>query len=215
MDLIIEYSPRIVEGAWVTLQLAFCGLFLGLALGLVTALAESVHWWLVRYPVTLSVTVIRGLPELLIVFFIYFGIGRYLAMSHFSAGVLALGIIFAAYASQTLRGAFATIPKGQAEAAQALGLSQWQTFSRITLPQIWQHALPGLGNLWFILLKDTALVSLIGLTDLMTYTELAARATREPFTFYLIAALIYLLFTTLSMVMLNYWIKRSRRYLAR
>lgn len=124
-------------------------------------------------------------------------------------GIIALSILYAVYASQTLRGAFKAIPNGQKHAAQVLGLSKFRTFTRIIMPQMWRHALPGLGNQWLVLLKDTALVSLITVNDIMMQTRSIIGYTREPFTWYLIAAIIYLVISLFSQRVLKYFETRS------
>lgn len=124
-------------------------------------------------------------------------------------GIIALSILYAVYASQTLRGAFKAIPNGQKQAAQVLGLSKFRTFTRIIMPQMWHHALPGLGNQWLVLLKDTALVSLITVNDIMMQTRSIIGYTREPFTWYLIAAIIYLVISLFSQRVLKYFETRS------
>lgn len=124
-------------------------------------------------------------------------------------GIIALSILYAVYASQTLRGAFKAIPNGQKQAAQVLGLSKFRTFTRIIMPQMWRHALPGLGNQWLVLLKDTALVSLITVNDIMMQTRSIIGYTREPFTWYLIAAIIYLVISLFSQRVLKYFETRS------
>ena len=118
--------------------------------------------------------------------------------------MVALGLIFAAYGCQVLRGAILAVPTGQMEAAKALGLSKLHMIRKVVLPQAWFHALPGLGNLWLVLLKDTALVSLIGVTDLMNVTATASASTQQPLMFYLLAAAIYLVVTMLSERYLNH-----------
>ena len=128
---------------------------------------------------------------------------------------LALGLCFGAYATEVFRGALLAIPKGQREAGLALGLSAPRIFWRITLPQLWRTALPGLGNLYMILLKDTALVSLISLEELMRKAGVASNATKEPFTFYMSAAVIYLGLTALVMLALHLLEKRAGRGFAR
>jgi arginine transport system permease protein len=158
------------------------------------------------------VTVLRGLPEILVVFFIFFG-GTHLLfiltdefydISPFWSGVLALSLIFAAYASQTLRAAIQSVPKGQLQAARALGMGPVHSFIRVTLPQAWRLALPGLGNQWMVLLKDTALVSLIGVTDLMKQADLLSGSSYKPFTFLIAAAAIYLIITLISQWLLTH-----------
>ncbi|QLH42177.1 MAG: ABC transporter permease subunit [Coxiellaceae bacterium] len=201
--LVFAYLPQLFQGLWLTLALALCALACGLLLGMIGALGEATSRRGWRYSVITIQTVIRGVPELVVVMFVYFAGTALLnalnitsnGISPFIAGVIALSLLFGAYASQTLRGAFAAIPRGQQEAAKALALNRWQTFYRILLPQAWRHALPGLGNLWLVLLKDSALVSLIGLAELMTKAKVAAITTGQPFVFYCIAAVIYLLLT--------------------
>jgi polar amino acid transport system permease protein len=115
----------------------------------------------------------------------------FVELSPFVAGVVALGLVFGAFAGEVLRGAFQALDKGQIEAGLAVGMKQWEVFRRIKLPQVWRFALPGLGNLWVNLVKDTALVSIISLNDLMRMTQVAVGFTKLPFTFYLMACLIY------------------------
>ena len=159
-------------------------------------------------PTAILIALLRGLPEILVVLLVYFGstelvemlTGEYIEFGAFGCGVFALSLIFAAYASQTLRGAIQAIPKGQWESGAALGLSKSYTFIHIIMPQVWRHALPGLSNQWLVLLKDTALVSLIGVDDLMRQADLINTNTHQPFTWYGIAALIYLAVTLISQV---------------
>ncbi len=215
------FLPQILAGTWITIQIACCSLLLGLLLGLIGAAGESSRLRLIRYFFITLTSIIRGLPELLILFFIYFGgtilltnlLGRYVNVNAFIAGVVALGIVFGAYASQTFRGAFLAVPSGQIEAAKALGLNRWQIFNCIRLPQAWRHALPGLGNLWLVILKDTSLVSLIGLADLMNRAQIASSTTHKPFTFYLLAALIYLVLTSVSQKIMTYFTHKAQRHM--
>ena len=128
------------------------------------------------------------------------------------SGITALSLLYAAYASQTLRGALKAVPDGQREAGQALGLSRATIFLRFVMPQMWRHALPGLGNQWLVLLKDTALVYLIGINELMLQTQSIARRTEEPFTWYSIEALIYLAITLVSQYILKRIELRTTRF---
>ena len=123
-----------------------------------------------------------------------------------------LALLYAAYASQTLRGALKAVPMGQWESGQALGLSKSAIFFRLVMPQMWRHALPGLGNQWLVLLKDTALVSLISVNDLMLQTKSIATRTQEPFTWYIVAAAIYLVITLLSQYILKRIDLRATRF---
>lgn len=216
------FLPQLLTGTWVTIQVALCSLILGLVFGLLGAGAESSKWRWLRYMAVSIISVIRGLPELLVLFFIYFGgtlllthvFHHYVDVSSFAAGVFALALIFGSYASQVFRGAFLAIPFGQIEAAQALGLSRWLIFHRIQLPQAWRHALPGLSNLWLVLLKDTALVSLIGLADLMNKSQVAASTTHKPFIFFMTAALLYLILTSVSQMIMNKFSAKASEHIS-
>ncbi|BCN26257.1 arginine ABC transporter permease ArtQ [Vibrio alfacsensis] len=200
------YSLSLVQASWMTVQLAFTSLLVGLILAVVFASGEMSRRVIVKWPMTAFVTIVRGLPEILVVLFIYFGstqvlfliTGDFIEVSPFLSGVVALSLIFASYASQTLRGALKAVGRGQREAASALGINQSHAFIRIVLPQAVRHALPGLTNQWLVLLKDTALVSLIGVTDLLKQAQLTSAATHEAFTWYATAAAIYLMITIVT-----------------
>ncbi len=199
-----DYFSLMLTAALMTLGLAVCSLVLGLFLGMLFAMLEANRF--VGKPTTVLVALLRGLPEILVVLLVYFGsselvellTGEYVEFGAFGCGVFALSLIFAAYASQTLRGAIQAIAKGQWESGTALGLSKGYTFLRIIMPQVWRHALPGLSNQWLVLLKDTALISLIGVDDLMRQAQLINTNTHQPFTWYGISAFIYLLVTLVS-----------------
>ncbi len=211
---------QILLGTLVTLKLAVCAAIFGMIVGLFGASLESIRNPLLRYSAASLIFIIRGLPELLVLFFIYFGatailsnlFNHYIDISAFVAGVLALGLIFGSYASQVFRGAFLAVDKGQIEAGKALGFKRMQIFTHIQLPQAWRHAIPGLGNLWLVLLKDTAIVTLIGLSDMMNQAKIAASTTHQPFTFYLLAAAIYLIITSISQKIINIFTVRANRY---
>ena len=201
-----DFLSLMFTAALMTLGLAVCSLILGLFLSLIFAVFEANRF--VGKPTAVFIALLRGLPEILVVLLVYFGstelvemlTGEYIEFGAFGCGVFALSLIFAAYASQTLRGAIQAIPKGQWESGAALGLSKSYTFIHIIMPQVWRHALPGLSNQWLVLLKDTALVSLIGVDDLMRQADLINTNTHQPFTWYGIAALIYLAVTLISQV---------------
>ncbi|WP_421210754.1 arginine ABC transporter permease ArtQ [Aeromonas enteropelogenes] len=210
----------LLDAAWMTLGLALASLVGGMVLALAFSTAElSKRRWLV-WPVATLTTLIRGLPELLVVLFIYFGstqvlfliTGEYVEFSPFACGVLALSLLFASYATQTLRAALNAVPAGQRLAALALGLGKGHIFFRIVLPQAWRHALPGLGNQWLVLLKDTALVSLIGVNEMMRQAQMASASTYQPFTWYAAAALIYLAISLVSEYGLGLAARYTRRY---
>ena len=204
--MFFDFLSLMFTAALMTLGLAVCSLVAGLLLSMLFAVLEANR--VVGKPMAVLVALLRGLPEILVVLLVYFGssevvemiTGEYIEFGAFGCGMFALSLIFAAYASQTLRGAIQAIPKGQWESGAALGLSKGYTFLHIIMPQVWRHALPGLSNQWLVLLKDTALISLIGVDDLMRQAQLVNTNTHQPFTWYGIAALIYLAVTMVSQV---------------
>jgi putative lysine/arginine/ornithine/histidine/octopine transport system permease protein len=214
-----EYLPLLLQGLRMTLLLAVSTLVVGLVLGMLLALAKlSPRPWLSR-PVYAVTNFLRGIPEYLILLVIFFGGTQVLApwgieVGPFTAGLVALSLVFGSYASETFRAAFQSVPKGQIEAGRAYGFSGWQCFWLIELPQIWKVAIPGLGNLWQGAVKDTALVSIVGLDDLMRKSNQAAQATREPFTFYFAASLMFLAITLVSMAIIAWLERRARRGVA-
>jgi His/Glu/Gln/Arg/opine family amino acid ABC transporter permease subunit len=225
MSLLLGWENEIAKGVAMTLFVAFISLFFGLLLGMGVALAKmSRNRWLTFFGDGYT-TVVRGTPELLIVFFVYFG-GGALASSLFSrltgedqfielpalfAGVVALSVIFSGYAAESIRGAMQSLPKGPIEAAYAFGMSVWRCFISIKLPMIWRYALPALGNNWLSLIKSTSLISLIGLEELMRKSHIATSEKGEPFRFFITAAAIYLFLTLINVVILEYMERRSRR----
>ena len=151
------------------------------------------------------------MPEMLVVLVVFFGASsvlqkvtgwfgydEYIEVNAFLAGSVALGLVFGAFASEVLRGGFLAVPRGQIEAGIACGMTPWQVFNRIRLPQMWRFAIPGLGNLWMVLLKDTSLISIIALDELLRWSKVAAETTKQPFTFYMVAAFLYLMFAIFS-----------------
>jgi polar amino acid transport system permease protein len=201
------WGDELAAGAWLTLRLALATLPFGLVLGLAVALMRDSGRSVLRIPSNVFTTVFRGLPELLTLLLVYFGGQMLLArifgemeVSAFIAGLVALGLVFAAYASEVFLGALRAVGRGQYEAGQALGLRPPAVFRLIILPQLIRLALPGLANLWLVLLKETSLVSVIALNDLLRQTSVAVRATKEPFLFYLVACLIYLAMSAVSSV---------------
>lgn len=205
------WGDELLAGVWMTLRLALATLPIGLAIGLGVALLKNADSRWKRALGDLYTTVFRGLPELLTIFIVYFGgqilinkianavsPGATFQVNGFVAGVAALALVLGAFSSEVFLGAIRGVPHGQSEAAKALGLRPAQAFRLVVLPQLWRLALPGLSNNWLVLLKDTSLVSVIALTDLMRQTNVAVGATKEPFFFYLVACLIYLLLSGVS-----------------
>ncbi|KAF1027464.1 MAG: Arginine ABC transporter permease protein ArtQ [Pseudomonas sp.] len=191
------FGPALAAGALMTVKLALTALCLGLVLGLAGALAKTSPYKPLQWLGGTYSTLVRGIPELLWVLLIYFGtvnlmraLGEFfgnpdLALNAFSAGVI------------------------------ALGLSKWRIFTRLIMPQMWRIALPGLGNLFMILMKDTALVSVIGLEEIMRQAQNGVNVSKQPFTFYMVAAFMYLGLTVLSMIGMYFLEKRAARGFAR
>ncbi|NTF10674.1 ABC transporter permease [Agrobacterium rubi] len=208
MDLFQGFGAQIVSGAITTLKVAFTSLVFGIVVGMCGAMAKRSQIGGIRWAANIYTTVIRGVPELLLVLILYFGgtvaltalFGRYVEIDAFAAGVFALTIVFGAYATEVFRAAIQAVPIGQIEAAHALGLSRSSVWRLIIIPQMWRYALPGLGNLWLTLLKDTALISVVGLEDLMRKASVAAGSTHDPLKFYSAAACLYMVFTSVSLV---------------
>ncbi len=218
------YGPLLADGAWLTVRVAFASVALGLVFGLIGATAKLSNSTVARGVATAYTAIVRGIPELLLLLIIFYGgtmlvqdiwrgLGSdsYIEIKPFVAGTFTLAFVFGAYATEVFRGAILSVPKGQIEAAYAMGMGRFKMFRRVMLPQVWRFALPGLGNLWLVLLKDTSLISVVNLNELMYSSRVAAGATREPFTFFAAAAIIYLGFTIVSMVVLQYSERRARR----
>ena len=222
------WGDDLAAGAFLTLRIAVSALGLGLLIGLGVAGMKLSGSAFARALANGYTTAIRGVPELLTLFLIYYG-AQYAVQAVFSlfgargpaeingfwSGVVALSFVFGAYAGEVFRGAFLAIPPGQAEAARAIGMSRALTFRRVLLPQVWRHALPGLGNLWLVLVKDTSLVSVIALEELLRRTYVAVGVTKQPFLFYGVACLIYLAITSISSLILAWAEARAARGLRR
>jgi len=210
------WSDEIAWGVLITVSLALATLPIGLFIGFMIALGKQSEEWTLRISAEIYTTIFRGLPELLTLFIVYYGlqIGIQLLLkllgfegtveiNSFMAGAMSLALVFSSYASEVFLSAFRAIPKGQYEGGFALGLRRGRVMRLVVLPQLIRIALPGLGNLWMILLKDTALVSAIGLTDILRQTGVAARVSKEAFLFFGIAFLLYLALALISSVALN------------
>ena len=205
------WAPLLLQGALVTVLLALATVPLGFGAGLLLALARRSGWRGLRGAGEAYTTFFRGIPDLLALFIVYFGLqalidrlSRALALqSHievdaFFAGVIALSAVSAAYSSEVWIAAFAAVPRTQGEAARSLGLSRRHSFTLVVLPQLAGIALPGLGNIWTILLKDTSLVSTLAVMDLLRAASEAAKNTHEPLLFYSAAAAVYLVISIAS-----------------
>ena len=216
------YYYSILQGSLLTVAVALCSLVVAVCLGLLGAAAR-----LSGRPVAMAIgtaytSVIRGIPDLVLMLLVFYGgtmglnhlmelMGskRTVDINPFVAGVLTLGFIYGAYMTETFRGAILAIPKGQSEAAWAFGMGRTQTFLRIIAPQMVRYALPGFTNNWLVLIKSTALVSLIGLKEMTYLSKQASAATRSPFEFFLFTAALFLVFTSVSLYVLG---KINARY---
>jgi len=214
------YFSSILQGALLTVGVSLAALMVAVLLGLLGAVAKLSGRPLVVGLATVYTTLVRGVPELVLMLLIYYGgtIGlnnlleamgskSSVDINPFLAGVLTIGFIYGAYMTETFRGAILSIPKGQMEAAWAFGMGPVRTFVHITAPQMVRYALPGFTNNWLVLIKATALVSLIGLQEMTYLAKQASAATREPFTFFLFAAALFLVYTSVSLWALR-WLDR-------
>ncbi|HAV5604939.1 TPA: histidine ABC transporter permease HisQ [Acinetobacter baumannii] len=213
------YGLLLLSGTWMTIQLALLSLLLSVIIGLIGASSKLSNIKALRYIATAYTTLIRSVPDLVIMLLLFYSlqlglnqITEALQMDQidinpFVAGVITLAFIYGAYFTETFRGAFQSVPRGQIEAAMAYGMTPWQVFHRVLFPQMMRFALPGIGNNWQVLIKATALVSIIGLTDIVKITQDAGRSTMQLFFFSIVAAAIYLAITTVSNLILI-WLER-------
>jgi arginine/ornithine transport system permease protein len=217
-----SYLWVILQGAVLTVGVSLCALAVSVVFGFLGAVAKLSGRPVLAALATLYTTVIRGIPDLVLMLLVFYGgtigINNLLEwmgseatvdIEPFTAGVLTIGFIYGAYMAETFRGAILAIPKGQMEAAIAFGMTSTQTFFRITLPQMVRYALPGFTNNWLVLIKATALVSLIGLQEMTYLAKQASAATRSPFLYFMFTGLLFLVFTSVSLFALN---KLNQRY---
>jgi octopine/nopaline transport system permease protein len=183
------------------------GLFISI-FGVMSKLSDKFY---VRVIADVYTTIVRGIPELLVIYLLFFGGSNavmgmaklfgyhgYIELNAFVIGSVAVGAISGAYSTEVMRGAFLAVPRGQVDAAKSVGMSKLVIFRRILVPQVLRYALPGLGNVWQLTLKDTSLVMVTGLVEIMRQAHVASGSTYSPFTFYVTAALLYLILTTAS-----------------
>ncbi len=221
MESLWAYRNLLFEGTVVTVQLAVGSLLLSVLLGLIGATAKLSPNRLFQKSADAYTTLIRGVPDLVLMMLLFYGgqqilndlgeltgLWDYLEINQFTAGVFSIGFVFGAYMTETFRGAILAIPRGQIEAGIACGMTPMKVFTRITWPQMVRYALPSFTNNWLVLVKATALVSVIGLHDLVWNASTAGRSVREPFTFMLAVLIIYLMITAISDVGLR-WLDRK------
>lgn len=211
MQLLFEYAPMVLSGIWLTIGLSLSGLLIAVTLGVVLAICSLSKNSTLKKMAQFYITLMRGIPDLVLMLLIYFGgqtllnqlgavsgLWGYIEINSFAAGSITLGIIFAAYMAETFRGAFVAVPAGQIEAAKVLGLRPGVYLPKIILPQLIPLALPSFSNNWLVLLKTTALVSILGLQDIIYNANQAGRTSQQPFMFLLLAFFVYLLLTLIS-----------------
>ena len=207
------YGMLLVDGAKLTVVVGLSSMVIAILLGLVGAWGKLARSRLANTAAGTYTTVVRGVPELVMILLVYYGaptlfqdiaalmaVELYVDLNPLVAGMCTIGFIYGAFSTEVFRGAFLAVDKGQVEAARSVGMGRVLCFRRILLPQMWRFALPGLGNVWMVLIKATALISVIQLPELMRNSDIAARATRLPFTCYFLASLFYLAITVVSLV---------------
>jgi octopine/nopaline transport system permease protein len=205
------WGDEVLRGAGWTVVIAALAFLLGTLIGMIGASAKLRGGRVLGAAMDVYTTVFRGVPELLVIFLLFYGSSSaimsiagifghtgYIELPRLAVGVLAVGIISGAYSTEVFRGAVLAIPQGQIEAGRAYGMGRLQIFRRITLPQMMHYALPGLGNVWQLTLKDTALVSVTSFVELMRAAYVASGSTRSPFLFFITAAVLYLVMTSVS-----------------
>jgi len=213
---IMGFGPRGWGGAMLlatlmTVGVSVCGFLAGGVIGTGVAAMKLSRSRVARIVADAYTTVLRGVPDLLVIYLFYFGgslaltaVGRwfgaegFIGLPAFAIGSLAIGVVSGAYQAEVLRGAYLALSRGELEAARSVGMSRALMFRRIVAPQVLRYAIPGLGNVWQLVLKESALISVTGLVELLRQSQIGSGSTRQPFTFFLTAAALYLLITTVS-----------------
>ena len=208
------WGPLLLTAAAMTIGVSVCGFLAGTVIGSVVTFMQLSPHMAVRWFADCYTTILRGVPDLLIIYLFYFGgssllgsVGGlfgyhgFIGMPAFLTGTLALGVVSAAYQAEVFRGAFKSVARGEIEAASAVGMRPWPKFRRIIAPLVLRYAIPGLGNTWQLVLKESALISVTGLVELLRQSQIAAGSTRRPFEFYLTAVILYLVITWVSSIL--------------
>jgi octopine/nopaline transport system permease protein len=220
----LGWGDEFLLAATMTIIVSISSMGLGIFIAIFTAWAKLSYSKTLNFIASFYTTVIRGIPELLVIYLIFFGgsalimnlaktfgYNNYIELNALTISIFAIGIISATYSSEVLRAAYLSVEKGQSEAAKTLGLSNIQIFFKILGPQILRHAIPGIGNVWQVTLKDTSLISVTGLVEIMRQTRIASNVEHSPLTFCITAALLYLFLTTFSSKFFNYLEVKSNR----
>ena len=220
----LGWGDEFLIATLMTIVVSISAMGLGIFIAIFTAWAKLSYSKFLIFIANFYTTVIRGIPELLVIYLIFFGGGSlvmklaktfgyegYIELNALTISIFAIGIISATYSSEVLRAAYLSVDKGQVEAAKTLGLSRIQIFLQILVPQILRHAIPGIGNVWQVTLKDTSLISVTGLVEIMRQTRISSNVEHSPLTFCITAALLYLFLTTFSSKFFNYLEARSNK----
>ena len=210
------WGDEMLMGALMTVLVSASSLILGIVIGIIFAACKLSNIFVLRVIANIYTTIIRGIPELLIIYLLFFGgsgavmylakifgYNGYIELNAFTIGTIAVGAISGAYSTEVIRGAVNSVQKGQFEAGKTLGLNGYGLYGKIIFPQVARIALPGIGNVWQITLKDTALISVTGLVEIMRQSRIAAGSTHEPFIFYTAAIILYLLITRFSNILFD------------
>lgn len=217
----------LLGGLLASLELAAGGYLLGLAIGVGGAFGKLYGGPILRDLLEIYTTLIRAVPELVLILLLYYAgtdavnqlfllIGLpAVDISGLAAGIFVIGVVQGAYSTEVLRGAIKAVPSGQIEAACAYGMSPFQALRRVTLPAMLPYAIPGLSNLWMIATKDTALLAVVGFSELTLVTRQAAGSTKAYMTFYLAAGVLYLLVTLFSNIIIGFIERHARRGMPR
>jgi len=219
-----DYAWMLLPGLGMTVVVGVVSMAIAIILGITGATAKLARPFAARAAAQAYTTVIRGEPELILLYLVFFGGSRvlqqiatlfgytgYVEVNPFAAGVFTIGFAYGAYATEVFRGAIIAVPKGQIEAAKAAGMHRWLILRRILMPQVWRFALPGLGNVWLVLVKATAVTSVVGVEELTRKAHLASGATHQAFLFYLLSALLYLVLTAVSAAVFRHAERRANR----
>ena len=220
------WGDELFHATLMTIAVSITAMFIGFSFAAIFTPLKLSKYKSLNLVANIYTTVIRGVPELLVIYLFFFGgsgaimfvasmfgYNEYIEINAFVTGSFAIGIISGAYSTEVFRGAIQSIDKGQFEAAKVLGFGKFKQFYKIILPQMLRLAIPNLSNVWQITLKDTSLISVTGLVEIMRQSYIAAGSTRDPLFFYSFAAVLYLLLTFLSMKLINKLeVKYSRGY---
>ena len=210
------WGDEMLMGALMTVLVSASSLLLGILIGIIFAACKLSNIFILKIVANTYTTIIRGIPELLVIYLLFFGgsgavmyiakifgYDGYIELNAFTIGTIAVGAISGAYSTEVIRGAVNSVHKGQFEAGKTLGLYGYGLYGRVIFPQVARIALPGIGNVWQITLKDTSLISVTGLVEIMRQAKIGAGSTHSPFTFYIAAAILYIILTTFSTKFFN------------